>query len=267
MVVLGLVLLGLVLLLGLLLLSLLSHHHLHLRHHLLLRLGVRGSSSGLHGLELLHVLHVLLPPLGHGLGGHASVGVLGGSLGGHGGVVLLVAVGSSVSAALAAALASALAAVTLKVAGLLLVSVFGPLDLNGLVLEDEQRLGENLVHGLLGVKGDESETSGPARVLVDHELCVDDGSVLLEERLVVLLGHVGAHAANKDLGRLVLLFSGDGPLGVDDLAVEVVLLGHDGVDALGLAESQEAKASGLACEVVSHDRALEHLAKLGKVVG
>jgi hypothetical protein len=47
-----------------------------------------------------------------------------------------------------------------------------------------------------------------------------------------------------------------------DFAVEVVLLHHDCVDALGIFEREEAETSGAAGGRVAHDGALANLAEL-----
>jgi hypothetical protein len=69
-----------------------------------------------------------------------------------------------------------------------------------------------------------------------------------------------ADAADEDFAGALLLFAGNGSLRIDldvlagvlrkkteegtyDLAIEVVLLHHDGVDALGVAEGEETEAS------------------------
>lgn len=244
-------------------LLLLLHLGHHLGHHGLLGFGV-GRSASLHLLYLLHVLHVLLPPLGHGLGGHATVGVLGRSGGGICSTSVAVIV---VVVVVAASMGRSRNCIGHCGSAGTLGPVLGSLDLNGLVLENQQGLGQNGVHGLLGVERDEPESPRPARVLVNHELSVNDGAVLLKELLVVLFGDIGAHSAHENLTGLVLLFSRDSSLGIDDLSVKVVLLGHDCVHTLGVSEGEKSESTRLAGKVIAHDSAFQHLAKLRKVVG
>lgn len=45
-----------------------------------------------------------------------------------------------------------------------------------------------------------------------------------------------------------------------------MFLHHDNINCLGVFEGKEAKPSGSACAIVSHDSTLEHLAKLGEVI-
>lgn len=259
-----------------LLTTLLLHLGHHLGHHSLLGFGI-GGGSALHLLHLLHVLHVLLPPLSHGLGSHSSVGVLGGGS------------GRGIRSGTVTSMASVTSMTTLVVATIVIVtmvtssmgtgnsighsrsssslgSVFGSLDLNGLILENQKRLGKNGVHGLFRVKSHKTKSSRTSRVLVNHKLSVNNGSILLKELFVVFFSDIGADSTDKNLTGLILLFSGDSSLWINDLSIKVMFLGHDSIDTLGVSEGEKSKASRLAREMVSHHSTFQHLSKLRKVV-
>jgi hypothetical protein len=51
-----------------------------------------------------------------------------------------------------------------------------------------------------------------------------------------------------------------------NLAVQIVLLDHDGVDSLGVFEGEEAKSTRAAGSTVTHHGAFQHLTEFFKVV-
>jgi hypothetical protein len=255
--------------------ALLHHHH-----------GIHATHTGathaaglcLHhlGLHVLEVLLHALPILCHHRGCHAIVSTSSS-------LVLLVESALVFVAVIEGSTAAATAPTTKFLVFLFthVTARLGALNLDGLAEDGEGARERGLNRGVT-IKGYEAEAPRTVRVLVHHECGVNDAAELLEEVLEVLFCCFLRNAANKDLGRALLLFARNGSLGINlgmlvmksfgdlwkthNFAIKEVLLDHDDVDTFGVLESEEAESTRTTGGAISHDRAFAHLAELREVV-
>jgi hypothetical protein len=204
-----------------------AHHlrlhllHLHWVHTAHAAHGVGHATAGLLlGKVLLHLLEVLLhalPVLGHHGRCHACIAALG--------LLILLIVIAGIPIVAVVAIVELVVATELLVAAIVVAHVasgLGTLNFDGFA-EDLQRLAESCVDGSITVKSDEAEATRSTSLLVHHEGSVDNSTELLEELGEVLLGCFLADTTNKDLAGTLLLFSGNGTLGIDLVCVSMPL--------------------------------------------
>ena len=142
---------------------------------------------------------------------------------------------------------------------------FGALHFHQLPFKRQILIYRNSIDGVGRVVGDKPKPSQPASIFVYHQLGVDDQAKLGEELVELLLVDHGVDPPDENLTNPVLLVLGNRPLGVNELAVQnVVLLDHV-FHQLGVGKSQETETPRLAGVVVPHNRVVDHLTELTEV--
>ncbi|KAH3679202.1 hypothetical protein WICPIJ_008702, partial [Wickerhamomyces pijperi] len=145
-------------------------------------------------------------------------------------------------------------------------SWFGSLDFDLSAVELQISTDADLVYSFWRVKSHKPEPSGLTGVLVQHQLGIDDLTELREERLKLVRSYFRSNTTNEDLTSLVLFFSWNGSLWINNLTIKDMLGLQHFIDGLLSGESQKPKPSGTTIGV-SHDRVINHLTEVAALAG